>query len=701
MTGSAILDWALIALSVFNVVILLWLGLTVLLNAERRSWGVWLMGMGLMLGSAFFVSHTAILGFEVAFFSYTDGLNFWWQIGWIPVIAAPFAWYIVTLWYAGFWRAPRPPLRLRHRGWLALMTFMGFTLLALILTGRSIPSFVQIIEIDFSDSPGINGIPLLFLLFPTFMVSCILLSMDVLRRPEPADRLMGDLARERSRPWLMGTATVLLIVSLLVTIFIFQVVSHTGDRNLLELGIGSVASFDLVMVALIALSCLLLGQAVVSYEVFTGKTLPRRGFHRQWRNAVILAAGYGLLIGWSLVIQLRPVYSLLLTALMMAVFYALHSWRSFAEREQFMARLRPFVSNQGLFAPFGDADDDPTARARRLFVAVCRDLLGVSRAQLLPLGGMASLAGAPLVYPADEAPALLDEALNTDGVRSLDPALYHGLRWAIPLWAARGRSGLLLLGEKTDGGLYTQEEIEIAEASGQQIIDMLAGEQMARRLVSLQRGRLAESRVMDRRTRRALHDETLPALHATLLHLSSLPREEPAVRDAIASLTTLHRQVSDLIHSANSPARLDGDVGEALRNMVEREFAGEFNSVTWDIRGTPPELDSMTQEVVVGAAREAVRNAALHGRGGEPERPLNLVISLCGGDDLSIVIQDNGVGLNHRAQVATDVPRGSGGGLALHTTMLAIIGGDLIAEATAAGTRVTIHVPLPERVVGH
>jgi signal transduction histidine kinase len=698
MTGSAILDWALIALSVFNVVILLWLGLTVLLNAERRSWGVWLMGVGLMLGSAFFISHTAILGFEVSFYAYSDGLNFWWQIGWIPVIAAPFAWYIVTLWYGGFWNVPTTPLRLRHRGWLALAVVAAGMLLALIIAGHSVPSYTQIIQIDLSDSPGINGFPLLFLLFPTYMIGCILLSMDVLRRPEPADRLMGDLARERSRPWLMGTATVLLIVSLLVTIFIFQVVSHNGDRSIVELSVTRIAAFDLVMVALIALSSLLLGQAVVSYEVFTGKTLPRRGFHRQWRNAVILSAGYGALIGWSLVVRLRPVYSLLLTALMIAVFYALHSWRSFAEREQFMARLRPFVSNQGLFAPFSDADDEPTARARRLFVAVCRDVLGASRAQLLPLGGMASLAGAPLVYPSGESPVHLDEHFEAAGVRSLNPAMYHGLRWAIPLWTARGRTGLLLLGEKQDGGLYTQEEIEIAQSSGQQIIEMLAGEQMARRLVSLQRGRLAESRVMDRRTRRALHDETLPALHATLLLLSSLPREQPAVRDAITSLTTLHRQVSDLIHSANSPARLDGDVGQALRGMVEREFAGEFNSVTWEEQGTLPTLDAMTQEVVVGAAREAVRNAALHGRGGEPDRPLNLSITLRGDDDGSIIIADNGVGLNSRAQAASDVPRGSGGGLALHTTMLAIIGGDLIAEGQPTGTRVTIRIPLPEKV---
>ena len=67
---------------------------------------------------------------------------------------------------------------------------------------------------------------------------------------------------------------------------------------------------------------------------------------------------------------------------------------------------------------------------------------------------------------------------------------YPDLRWAIPLWAERGRIGVLLLGEKADGGLYTQEEIEIARASGERIVDMLAAEQMATRLMQLQRQRL-------------------------------------------------------------------------------------------------------------------------------------------------------------------------------------------------------------------
>ncbi len=42
MTNNFLLDWALMAVSLFNTILPLWLGLTVLLNAERRNWSIWL-----------------------------------------------------------------------------------------------------------------------------------------------------------------------------------------------------------------------------------------------------------------------------------------------------------------------------------------------------------------------------------------------------------------------------------------------------------------------------------------------------------------------------------------------------------------------------------------------------------------------------------------------------------------------------------
>ncbi len=51
MTGIFWLDWAALAVSLHNTILLLWLGLTVLFNADRRTWGIWLAGGGETLGA--------------------------------------------------------------------------------------------------------------------------------------------------------------------------------------------------------------------------------------------------------------------------------------------------------------------------------------------------------------------------------------------------------------------------------------------------------------------------------------------------------------------------------------------------------------------------------------------------------------------------------------------------------------------------
>jgi two-component sensor histidine kinase len=698
VTGSVLLDWAIITVSLLNAILQLWLGLTVLLNADRRTRGVWMMGSGLLFGAAFFVSHTAILGHELSVT--TDGLNFWWQIGWIPVTLAPFAWYIVSLWYAGFWNTPKNRLQRRHRVWFVVVCLQAGALLLLLVFARLVPAYNQIIQLDLSGTMTVGDVPILFLLFPAFMMLCIALAIDALLHPEPSERVMGEIARQRSRPWLMATAVVLLAVSLLVTFFIFRVVSSARENAILEITIRRIGAFDLALSALVAIATISLGQAIVSYEVFTGKALPRRGFFRQWRNTLLIASGYAFLIGWSLANQVRPIYSLILTALLMVVFYALLSWRSFVEREQFMAQLRPFVSSQRLIKHLVNTQEEASSRANELFQAVCQNVLGTDRAQLIPLGILAPLVGPPLTHPQTQKfPGIHLSASLFSGAGSsviaLDPAQYAGLQWAIPLWAERGLIGALLVGAKRDGGLYTQEEIEIAGASGERIIDMLAGEQMAQRLMQLQRKRQAENRVMDFRTRRVLHDETLPTLHAAALRLSGLSCGEPVIKDAINALTEVHQQIADLIYSAHTVANnAHPDIIKVIKETIHKEYSNEFTTILLHIPDNLSlKVDALTHEATLGAIREVVRNAAIHGRGEKPDRPLNLNIEIRRDDELSIIILDDGVGLETR--VPTESRNGgSGGGLALHSTMLAIVGGYLLVEpGSDGGTQVTITVP--------
>ena len=588
MTGVFALDWAVLAISLFNTILLLWLGLTVFLNAEARGWGIWLAAGGLLLGAIFFTSHSVILGHGIQ--SVTPGLNFWWQLGWIPVAALPLAWYVLMLWYSGFWergKGSKPAensLYQRHQAWLYLAVMAGLILTGLLLFSNPLPSFSQLVAFDLVDTASMGGIPLLILVYPLYTLLCTGLSLDVLRHPEPSGRLMGDLARARAGRWLVSASVVLLSVGLLVGYVMVWVVRSMQQANLSLGTLKTVGWLDLIIETLIAGALLLLGQAVVTYEVFTGKSLPRRGLSQYWRRAVILASGYSLILAWSLSLQLRPIYSLLLSMLLMVVFYALLGWRAYAERERFIQNLRPFVAHERLYEGILEGEKNQPGAGEvavdEPFGALCASLLEARQACLVPLGPLAPLSGTPLVYPQGSRFSLPDLSeviprLNSPAGTGLPlaPEEHGGMVFAVSLWSERGLTGVLLLGEKQSGGLYTQEEIEIARTVGEHLIDTKASVEMARRLVSLQRQRLAHSQVLDRQTRRILHDDVLPLVHTSLLNLTGPENQRgEQISKSIALLEEIHHQLSDLLRAVPATSAIDarrlGLMG-ALRHTIE------------------------------------------------------------------------------------------------------------------------------------
>lgn len=738
MTGNFFLDWSIITVSLFNTVLTLWLGLIVLLNAERRTLGVWLVGGGFLLGGAFFVSHSAILGYSVT--GTGQGLNFWWRVGWLPVVVAPLSWYVAMLWYAGYWdrAASSSPLGWQ-RPWLITTLLLAGGLIGLLVFANPLPSYTQITQLRLSATPEIGQIPLLILTYPLYIVLCIVLSLVTLRRPGPSTRVMGHLARRRARPWLIAASLAMLGVSLLVAWVMVWVIFQARQRpghSYYEMAL-TIAWFDLAIDLLIALAIILMGRAIVSYEVFTGKTLPRRGFFRHWRSAVFLAAGYGLVVGWTVTLQLRPIYSLLLTTILMIVFYALFSWRSFVERDHYINLLRPFVASQRLYehlldltsgqtlSPQEAQADQGESQALASFEALCAEVLGARLAYLIPLGPLAPLVGLSLVYPAASPPHHLSASPLLASISPetmclpLDPAQYGGAVWAIPLWSERGLIGVLLLGEKRDGGLYTQEEIEVARASGERLIDAQASLELARRLMALQRQRLAQTQVLDRQTRRVLHDDILPNLHAAMLMLSNdrrppttdrrpetednLPTSNLQPPSPISLLADIHRQISNLLRempAAATPDVVRLGVVEALRRVVVHELSNAFDEVTWQIEPEAEQsvraLPELTAEVLFYAAREAIRNAARHGRA-ETAKPLHLKIMISWPHGLELMVEDNGVGLPITGlSTGASSRQGSsqGQGLVLHSTMMAVVGGTLAVESTpGAYTRVTLTLP--------
>jgi signal transduction histidine kinase len=757
MTGLFFLDWASLAVSLFNASLLIWLGLTVALNAERpgraragglpgAGRGTALIALSLLLGGLFFVAHSALLTYDLN--TVSRGLDFWWHLGWWPVIALPLAWYVLVLWYSGYWDDSRTALHRRHRIGLWLGTVGLVLMVGLVLFANPLPTLGPGIRPSPRAALEIAGLPLLAIVYPAYILICMSLALDALLRPGPTGRLLGDLARRRARPWLAAGSALLVLVSLLVgwaIVWVFQRLNTDPSQPLLiapDLA-RTIGWADLTIASLIAVAAVMLGQALVAYEVFTGKTLPRRGLLRFWRNAVVLAAAYGLVAGWSLTLHLRSTYIVLLSTGLLNVFYALFSWRSYAERERYMVQLRPFVASQRLYdhlleqaeiqhRPADGANQMPDAAATNAtFRALCRDVLDARLAYLVALGPSAPLVGPPLVYQPIAAAGAGQPSASMEGVaaQAADSSTTFlavelpeapGVHWAVALRSERrpaggdGLIGLLLLGDKLGGGLYTQEEIDIARAGGERLIDTLASAELARRLVVLQRQRLAESLVLDQRTRRVIHDDVLPQLHAALLHLHALPVPANAheastlAAEAISLLAGAHRQLSELLREL--PAGPEPEVArlglfDALRRLAAGEFAHAFDAVSWQVNPQAEDqasrLPPLAAEVLFYAAREAMRNAARHGRRDGAPAALNLRISAAWNDQsaaargLSLTVEDNGAGVPESAAGnAGDERPGAGQGLALHGTLLAVVGGTLSIQSDPGRfTRVRLFLP--------
>jgi signal transduction histidine kinase len=192
-----------------------------------------------------------------------------------------------------------------------------------------------------------------------------------------------------------------------------------------------------------------------------------------------------------------------------------------------------------------------------------------------------------------------------------------------------------------------------------------------------------------------LHDDVLPQLHAALLHLNSLECSSAAA----GLLADAHRQLAGLLRAlpaGREPVVAGLGLIDALRRLASGEFARAFDEVDWGVdpkaeaaaQGLPP----LAAEVLFYAAREAMRNAARHGRGGSEGAALSLRISAdWEANCLRLVVEDNGVGL---AGQGGGERENGGQGLALHSTLLAVVGGTLSVESEPAHfTRVVLRMP--------
>lgn len=679
---SFLLDYSQYVLSLTNAMLLLWLGLTVVLNAEKRTVGVWVVGSSLLLGNAFFISYLALRIIGINTFTTTSTLFL--AVASLPPVVLPFAWYGVILWYAGYTNRGAEPFRRRHEGRLALfVTLLIGGIIALGLLGIPyVPVIGRITYPLWNPLRGIArveafGVPVVMIVYPVYTLLCILSSLDALWRPAQSERIMGDEAQRRARPWLAATAFAMLGVAIVVTVAMVWIFNNIKVGNLYIItpaAFETLSLFDLLAQLSILLGVLSVGQAIVSYELFTGRSLPRRGLLTFWRWTVLFVVGLSVVISVPIVRDSPLIYSVLLTIILIAIGLALLNWRSYAERENGMARLRPFVRSEGLYQSLLVGE---SAESHPSFQALCTNVLHCERAYLVATGAFAPLVD-DLTFGEGNVPdiaPLLGVSAKTLYM-PITPAQFNETHFAIPLWSERGLIGILLLGQKENDGLYTQEEIEIARTTCERLIDTQASAAVSRRLMQLQRERMAQNLVIDQHSRRVLHDEVLPLIQTAMIALSGNDQAE-----AISLMGNAHKEVSNLLHELPMIATPDvkrlGVIG-ALQRVVEIEFATVFDNVVWAIDEEAEtklrEVGEISAETLFYAAREIIRNAAKYAK--HPNRPLtltcNLQLATC---DLQLSITDNGVGIRGGAA------DGTGQGLTMHSTLMAVVGGALAMES--------------------
>jgi signal transduction histidine kinase len=265
---------------------------------------------------------------------------------------------------------------------------------------------------------------------------------------------------------------------------------------------------------------------------------------------------------------------------------------------------------------------------------------------------------------------------------------------AISLWSERGLIGALILAEKVNGSLFTQEEIEIARMVGERLIDSKASMELTHKLMDLQRQQIAQTRLVDQHTRRALHDDILPRLQSAMIKLSS---KAISTDDAVRDMGEIHRQLSAVMRELPSlpePEVARRGLIEALQVTIDNEYRPFFSSLTWKIADRAYEvvgsIPPYALDVLYHATREAVRNAARHGRQSASGHPINLAILIDWDGRLTIRVQDDGSGFDPSFLDGKNM----GQGLALHSTLMAVVGGSLSVERIAGKTtQVILRLP--------
>jgi signal transduction histidine kinase len=490
-------------------------------------------------------------------------------------------------------------------------------------------------------------------------------------------------------------------------------------------------ALDIIATGFVAVILLLLGYSVVRHGILIERPLARRGFFEQWRGIVIVATTIAIFIALLVTLTHSNLGGLLLITSLATVAYALFTWSSYTAHDRYIAMLGPFLRSANL-RHWLQTDVEKTEQSMEdLFFHLCNDVLEVQCARLAVFTTSMRRNFTyrwPIAEGENESNPLLAIKTQPQLIALKKSDLILGKRtptrvrmtlqgqpmlcWVLPIYDELGIVATFYLGPRHDGSLFTEEDMDIAQACGQRILDTLRDHEAMQAVAGLLRRRIVDVKLLDAQHRRVLHDEILPQMHLALLRLetarniSNGERQQPvntaqqqeALDDAIGTISDAHRRLAAMMraNTPSAPHRLERDgMLHAIHTMLKQDFQQAFDEVEWSIsEETMSRIDETVPpaiaELIFAAVQEALRNAARHGRGSDVHRHLCLSVKVSYSRNLELLIADDGVGIVS----ATSSTSGTGGGLLTHSALLAIAGGSLTVKNTSGGGA-TVRIFLP------
>lgn len=654
-----------------------YLGCVILFYSEKKDKQAIAAGISFFICTLFFIGHMLVLGKGFLFIlSYSAEIIY---PSFLILSLLPFAWsFIVFRFYEDIYFFKQ----YSFRNTILLIQFLLFIFLIGFFF-REIP-----VAANKKVSDSIFLIPdTVFYVYSIYILFCTLSPILFLTQVKLESNNLEQIAKKSAYRTIFISSLLLFFLSLLVACVAFlgrEYLYYEIRRMNLDRFPIILLTLDLVACLSIMVTIAIVGRAVISYQVFTGRYLAMRSLKEYWKymvyytifNATILIIG-GLL-GYTT--DLKQVSLCLLGVFFIVKIQMISRKREDENRKT----LRPFLLNENLYISITQTTERIDLILENTFKLLCDNTLETTRACLIPLGTYSSYIPKPLYYPDENIEFNVDLSLSqitfNENIFYLDRDKFGGYVLGITIQDKNETVGILFLGVKKDYTLYSEEEIEIARIGSGKILDLLSVAEISRLLVDLQKKQLTDSKLLDHQTRRVLHDDILPEIHSIMIGIDSMKDIEKR-NDLLSSLSGLHKKISNLLkliplHPTNL---IPTNFISEIKILVKSELAD--TDVAYNISEEAEKklefLEPVALEVTYYAIRELLRNISRYAK--SPHRQLKVSISFYfEKSNLELSIEDNGDGFK-----ATGEGKGAGQGLVLHSTMMAVIGGALIRESIA------------------